>query len=361
MTVKRILSRLGTGVLAATAGLSLSAGIAGAQDEPIHLEVVTHFSTNPYNVYFQQPFFKEWLPSLTAGKITANPIPWDQVGLGGFEMMKLLKMGTYDMANGTLAYVTGDNPMLEGVNLPGSLQDIDDVLVADKAFRPILEEAFETTFNSKLIATYFDPVVSILCNLPDLGDDATLEDLKGKTIRSYGAAISDFIEGLEATPVLMPFAEVSTAIQRGSVDCLATSTTAAYATKFPQITTHVFQIAANYSIQFSAMNLDTWNSMSPELQETFQTAMNMMHAHMAERARVDEIDYWACLGAGPCKYGEPGNLIMIPQTEADTQLMQTILTQKVLPSWAERCGDRPCIAEWNERIGPIVGVTYEDN
>ena len=65
------------------------------------------------------------LPGASGGKITANAKPYTELGVSGFEVMRLLKLGTYDAAHALTSYVSQDSPALEGIDLAGVIQDFD--------------------------------------------------------------------------------------------------------------------------------------------------------------------------------------------------------------------------------------------
>jgi hypothetical protein len=82
------------------------------------------------------------LPKVTNGAYTANAKSQTEVGLSGFEIMKLLKLGTYDAVHGVTTYVAQDSPAIEGADLAGVIQDIDVYRKALESYEPIIKREF---------------------------------------------------------------------------------------------------------------------------------------------------------------------------------------------------------------------------
>ncbi len=142
------------------------------------------------------PFWKEHLPSITGGKLTANAKSQTELGLSGFEIMRLLKLGVFDAVHGVTTYVAQDSPAIEGADLAGVIQDLPTYRKANEAYRGILEREFEQKYDAKLLMIYAWPSQQLWCNLGDKSiKEFGLDKLKGKKIRTYSTTLGDFIEG----------------------------------------------------------------------------------------------------------------------------------------------------------------------
>ena len=69
--------------------------------------------------------FKMWewmqqeLPKRTNGRVALTPTSLPELGLTGFELVRVLRAGLVDLADVLPTYVSGDVPLIEGVDLPG--------------------------------------------------------------------------------------------------------------------------------------------------------------------------------------------------------------------------------------------------
>ncbi|MGB7307142.1 MAG: TRAP transporter substrate-binding protein [Burkholderiaceae bacterium] len=305
----------------------------------------------------ESKFWGEILPKATDGKMTANAKPYTELGLSGFEVMRLLKLGTYDAVHALTSYASGDSPALEGIDLAGVVQDFDTYRKAMKAYTPVIARELETKYNAKLLALYTFPSQQLWCNLGDRSNTkVSLKDLAGKKIRTYSTTLGDFIEGLGASSVTLAFAEVVPALQKGVADCGITGTTPAYNAKWWQVVTHNVRVRLGYAATFLAMNMDTWKGLDDATRKTIQAEASKMEDSLWEaNAKADQIGM-DCNAAGPCEKGKPGGMVPIEPSDVDKAQLNGIVQDFVLARWAKRCGEA-CAKEWNETVGKVVGMT----
>jgi TRAP-type C4-dicarboxylate transport system substrate-binding protein len=95
-----------------------------------------------------------------------------------------------------------------------------------------------------------------------------LEDFKGLKIRCAPGAAA-LVEALGAISVSMPMDEAFMALQRGTVEGILTSLEALKEFKLVDVTKYTTEAHAYVGPFFVTMNLDKWNSLSPEVKEIF--------------------------------------------------------------------------------------------
>ena len=304
------------------------------------------------------PFWKEHLPSITGGKLTANAKSQTELGLSGFEIMRLLKLGVFDAVHGVTTYVAQDSPAIEGADLAGVIQDLPTYRKANEAYRGILEREFEQKYDAKLLMIYAWPSQQLWCNLGDKSiKEFGLDKLKGKKIRTYSTTLGDFIEGVGGSAVTIAFAEVVPALQKGVADCGLTGTLPAYNAKWWQVVTHNIRIRMGYASSFLAMNLKVWNGLDDETKAMFRKELAALEEEMWIATAANDQRGMDCNASGPCDLGEPGGMVPIEPTAADKEKLKKVVEEFVLKRWAERCGTQQCIDEWNATIGKLAGVT----
>ncbi len=135
------------------------------------------------------------LPEASGGKITANAKPYTELGVSGFEVMRLLELGTYDAVHALTSYTSQDSPALEGLDLVGVIQDLDTYREAAEAYEPVLRRELAENYNAELIMLYTFPSQQFWCKL-DNPAEAGLDDIAGKKVRSFSTTQGDFIDGL---------------------------------------------------------------------------------------------------------------------------------------------------------------------
>ena len=304
----------------------------------------------------EEPFFNTRLREASDGNIVGKIQSQSGLGLKGFEIMRLVKNGVFDFAFGLPGYVAAENAIFEGADLSTLTQDIDTQRKVSDAYYPTLEKSFADIYNAKLLMLYPFPSQTLWCN----GEVNGIEDLKGKKIRVYSTTLGDFVEGVGGTSVTVSFSEVIPALEKGVVDCAITGTMSAYTAKWNQVATHAYTLRVGWGLAFGAMNMNKWNSLSESQQTLLQSEIaTLTDAMWAETATEDDVAI-SCITGGECAIGEAGSMTLVEPSEADLKARDSIATEVVLARWAERCG-ADCAANWNETVGPILGLTAAAN
>lgn len=294
------------------------------------------------------------LPDASGGKITANAKPYTELGLSGYEVVKLLKLGTYDAVHALTTYTSQDSPALEGIDLAGVFQDFDTYRKALKAYEPIIRRELRAKYNAELVMLYTFPSQQLWCKL-EAGESGSLDSLKGKKIRTYSTSLGDFIEGLDASAVTLAFAEVVPALQKGVADCGITGTGPAYNAKWWQVVTHNIQVRLGYAATFMAVNGDTWDSLSDDTKALIKKNAASVENEIWDSIKETDAMALKCNAAGPCDWGEPGGMTPIAPSTEDQAKLKGIVENFVLKRFAERCG-KACAEEWNATMGEITGL-----
>jgi len=342
-------------VTTAIAAFALSASAAFA-DDPVVLNAVGTWSSLTNFQKHEEPFFNTRLREASDGNIVGKIQSQSGLGLKGFEIMRLVKNGVFDFAFGLPGYVAAENAIFEGADLSTLTQDIDTQRKVSDAYYPTLEKSFADIYNAKLLMLYPFPSQTLWCN----GEVNGIEDLKGKKIRVYSTTLGDFVEGVGGTSVTVSFSEVIPALEKGVVDCAITGTMSAYTAKWNQVATHAYTLRVGWGLAFGAMNMDKWNSLSEGQQTLLQSEIaTLTDAMWAETATEDDVAI-SCITGGECAIGEAGSMTLVEPSESDLKARDTIATEVVLARWAERCG-ADCAANWNETVGPILGLTAAAN
>lgn len=348
--------RTKAGVCALALGVVVGlAGPAAAELTEKSFKVVGTFGSLTNWKGIEKPFWDETIPKDSGGRLTADAKPMTELGLKGFEIMRLLRLGIFDFAHALPIYVAED-PIIEGVDLAGVARDFDTARKIGDAYKETLDEAFGRLYNAKLLNIYPFPTQAFYCRDEIKG----IEDLQGAKIRVQGASQGDFVEGLGGTPVTITFAEVVPSLQKKVVDCGITGTMPAYLAKWYEVANTAFYLPVGYTMTFTAVNLDTWNSLNEETQAFMLDEMKKFEDN-AWKIVIAENDVGiACGTSGPCDLGATGGMTLVEPDEADLAKREEILKTVVLPRWAERCG-ADCAKNWNATVGPVVGLEAPAN
>lgn len=335
--------------LAAAAAMIGNPGVAFSSDT-VSLNAVGTWSSLPNYRDHEGPFFNEVIGEASGGKIVGKIRSQSGLGLSGFEIMRLVKNGVFDFAFGVQGYVA-ENAVLEGADLSSIVQDFATQRKVAEAYFPIVEKAFAENYDAKLMMLYPFPSQMLWCK----GEVNDMADLAGKKIRVYSATLGDFVEAVGGVSVTVPFAEVVPALEKGVVDCGITGTTSAYNAKWHQVATHAYTMRVGFGLSFGAMNMKSWEAMSPEQQEILTKELSALNERMWEANERDDAAAISCITGGECSLGEPGGMVLVEPSAADLAKRDELAKDVIVARWAERCGSE-CAAQWNETVGAIIDM-----
>lgn len=306
----------------------------------------TWSNLNNFNAY-EKPFWTEILPGDSNGKLSGNIVSMTEMGLKGFETIRLLKQGIFDFVHLTMGYAVGDEPAMEGLDLAAVSPDIRTARAVVNAYLPVLNERLQKTHNLKVLSAYPFESQAIYCKHPI----SSIDDLKGLKIRSYSAALSDFVTGVGASNVTVAFSETLPALEKGVVDCALTSTMAGYQAKWYEVATHFYPISAGWGIVTLTVNMDTWSRLNDTTRMKMEEEIKKFDEQVwTAAAKVDAQGVLCNTGSSKCEYGNPGNMTLVQPSDADRMRVNEVVSAYVLKGFASRCDD-DCIKMWNDTAG----------
>lgn len=347
------LASLCAGAIFAVGSALVAPAPAGGQDLPeTRVRVVGYFSNLLQTRELERPFWTQRIPQASGGRITAEYTNQDTVGVRDFQILRVLQQGVTDFGATDISKMAGDDPVFEGCDLAGMVDDIGTARRACEAWRAVMADSMERKFNTRLMALFPNPSIVYWCNTPIRG----LEDLRGKRVRVFNITQGDFVRAVGAAAVTIPFPEVVPAMQRRVVDCGLTGTLSGNFAGWQEVTTHLFTLNAGWSIAYHAVNRDAWNRFPPAVQQFFTRQFQQLENELwALMDRATEQGIACNIGRPDCTMGRPGRMTLVPVPEADTERRRQILNETVLVAWGRRCG-RACAERWNASVGPIVNL-----
>ena len=338
-----------------TAALATLISTSGqAQTLPkTQLKVVGGLSNlSAYNDY-EKPFWTKVVPSLSNGQITADIKGFNEMGIKGPELLRLMSQGVIEFGTATLSYFASDNPINEAVDLAGLAPDAKTARAVVDAFEPVYAKYYSAGTGIKLLGLSPYPAQVLFCNAEIKG----LADLKGRKVRTSSRTQAEFVDALGGSSVTMAFGEVVPAMQNKVVDCAITGSLSGYSAKWYEVSTHLYALPINWNPQIHAVNQKAWNKLDPKVQTFLQTNIKSMINNMWEAAAAQTQQGYDCnTGSASCTQPVKGKMVLVLPTEADRALLKKLMQQTVLPKWAARCS-ASCVHDFNATIGKIVHLT----
>jgi len=121
----------------------------------------------------------------------------------------------------------------------------------------------------------------------------------------------------------------------------------------------VLKLPVGFSVSFTIVSLATWGKLDDKTKAFMESAVKGQ-TDMWWKTIIDEdtMGLNCTTGTGECTAGKPGKLVKVEPAEADAAILETAMKDVVLKRWAKRCGaDTACVANWNDSIGKVVGLT----
>jgi TRAP-type C4-dicarboxylate transport system substrate-binding protein len=295
------------------------------------------------------PQFELWtwlgdeLDKRTKGQVKLEVVSLPEIGLTGFELVRVTRAGLVDVADIILAYVAGDVPVIEGVDLPGLFPDLDTSVKAHIAFMGAIKKN-EDKLGGVVLGGYLWPGQYLFSKKPVRSP----ADLKGLKVRVYGTAQTEFARALGMEPVSIPFAEVYTALERGTVDAGITGTYPGFALKWYEVTKYIVDVGHGPVGGTFVMSKRTWDKLTPEIRAT----LTKLGEEFSERG-------WE-IGRRTTKEGIDKNrekgMEVLGLTPAMSSVTRDVTTKVIVPSWIKRAGpDGKAI--FNQYLAPHAGFT----
>lgn len=331
-----------------------SFGAAQAQELPkTQLKVVGGLSNlSAYNDY-EKPFWTKTIPELSKGQVTAEIKGFNEMGLKGPELMRLMSQGVVEFGTATLSYFASDNPINEAIDLAGLAPDVKTARDVTNAFAPVYAKFYDEGSSVKVLGFSTYPAQVLFCNAPI----TSLADMKGKKVRTSSRTQAEFVEALGGTGVTMAFGEVVPALQNKVVDCAITGSLSGYSAKWYEVSTHLVALPINWNQQVHAVNKKSWNNLKPEVRTFLETNVKKMTDDIWKAAAEQTQQGYDCnTGAAACTLPVKGKMTLVTPSAADKVLLKKVLDESVLPKWAARCS-AACVTSFNETIGKTVGLT----
>lgn len=295
------------------------------------------------------PQFQLWtwladeLDKRTKGQVKLEVVSLPEIGLTGFELVRVTRAGLVDVSDIILTYVAGDVPMVEGVDLPGLFPTFEASMKAHIAFMPAVKKA-EDKLGGVVLGGYLWPAQYLFTKKPVKGP----ADLKGLKVRVYGTAQTELARALGMEAVSIPFAEVYTALERGTVDAGITGTYPGFALKWFEVTKYLVDIGHGPVGAAFVVSKKTWDKLSPEI----KTIVTKLGEDFSERG-------WE-LGRRTTQEGIDENrkkgMELIALSPAMAAATQKVTKEVIIPSWLKRAGpDGKAI--FNQYLAPHAGFT----
>ncbi|MBW1691157.1 MAG: TRAP transporter substrate-binding protein [Deltaproteobacteria bacterium] len=324
--------------------------------DKIRVRILGGFGNQVQSTMIERPFWEE-LAKETADKLDIQFHTRDELGLKGYDDLRKLKSGVFDIVCIDPAYVSGDDLFWDGMNLIGLAPDLQTGREVMESMRAAGNERLKKLWNGMLIFTWTNATQVYYFKDKLKG----VADFKGRKIRVFSRATANVVEYFGAKAVTLPFPEVYPALQRGVIEAGVTGILTGNTARWWEVTNYLYPMAMGQGAMFHTANLNFWNKLDPDMQK-----------FLTKRFKEVEEKFWKygfefyqqginCnTGKGPCKLGVKGNMTLVPVTPEDQEKMKECGRNVVLPEWAKIANnvDPNIVQIWNQTAGKVLDIQY---
>jgi TRAP-type C4-dicarboxylate transport system substrate-binding protein len=301
-------------------------------------------------------YWEKWAKQVeqrSNGRVQVELVSLPELGFSGSELIRLIKTGVVDLAEIYGGYVAGELPLLEILEMPGIFPDAETAKKAIMAWKPT---------EAKILAQRADAVVLGMAAYPDQAFFSkkpirTLADFRGMKTRVHSVALSKLVAGLGGEPLTIAFAEVYTAMERGTLDAAITGTKPGYDQRWYEVSKYlVGPISMRPHVAF-AINRRVWKKLPQDIQTIMQEEADAV----IEKGALAAVEVWNQEGIDK---NVAKGMELLPFSPEVREAVKKTLRDHVIPDWIKRTSGqqvdgKTAVDLFNEIIAPLVGYEVQ--
>lgn len=259
---------------------------------------------------------------ITDGRVEAECHVGGSLPIDANSITPAIQDGVIDLAlNG---FISGVIPVAGLMNLPGLLNNREQMATAYKIVGPLIEAEFDKR-DIVPLAYYFWPEQVFWAK----GDLNSLEDLKGKSVRVQNAEQAAFATAVGAVPVTLAAAEVPPALQRGTLDVVITAA-AGGGRLWREQFDHALLTATNLSIDWIQVSKTRFNKLSADEQTALRAAAQATADSIGGGMKNDTSILLK-------EFAEIDKMVITQSSDADREIMANAM-EPIWDKWAAERG-----------------------
>lgn len=325
---------------------------AAAVPTPYKLRIVGGLAGVTQYLQHEEPFWTQQLQQLSAGRYSADIVPFDRAGVPGSEMLRMMQLGVLPFGTVLMSALSGQYPQYTAADLPGMAADIAQLRASVAALRPFLEKDLRQRHGVELLAIYAYPAQVLFCKKPI----ARLADLAGRRVRVSSGGQADYVSALGALPVNTAFAQLAHSLESGDTECAITGTLSGHSLGLYRVTQYLYTLPITWGLGVFAANQTAWAALPADLRALLLRELPQLEARIWDAAERDTAEGIACnSGAASCALSRKGRMVVVNPSAQDQIKSREIFSSVVLPRWQQRC-TVDCAAIWNQTVGPVQQI-----
>lgn len=186
------------------------------------------------------------------------------------ENLPLLRDGAIDMAMFSASYYASDLPFSSLSNsVPMALNSAEEAKLLMKRLMAEVPEFLEEQERTGIRALFFHNLNPMV--LQSRVPVTTLEDMKGKKVRTFGSELPKLVSALGATPITIMLPELYESFSGGTIDVAPFSLDYIQAYRTYEVAPHITDVPLFVGVTGAVwISTGAWNRLTPEQQEVFK-------------------------------------------------------------------------------------------
>ena len=201
--------------------------------------------------------FAKVVGQVTGGEVVINIHPGGSLGFKGPEMLNAVGDGLVPIGEMLLNQQVGERKILGLETQPYIIEDLDQLAIFHKHFRPAIERV-AAEYNQKVLYVVPWPRQYVYTKVEARG----VADLAGIKIRTYNDTTTEMFNRIGMTSVQLPWGEVVPSLAAGTIDAVTTSASSGVDGKFWEFLTHMYPTSHVWSSNMVSVNLDAWDEIT---------------------------------------------------------------------------------------------------
>ena len=215
--------------------------------------------------------FAKVVGQVTGGDVVINIHPGGSLGFKGPEMLNAVGDGLVPIGEMLLNQQVGERKILGLETQPYIIEDLDQLAVFHRHFRPAIERV-AAEYNQKVLYVVPWPRQYVYTKV----EAKAVADLAGIKIRTYNDTTTEMFNRIGMTSVQLPWGEVVPSLAAGTIDAVTTSASSGVDGKFWEFLAHMYPTSHVWSSNMVSVNLDAWSALTDDQRNAIEAAARML-------------------------------------------------------------------------------------
>ena len=283
----------------------------------------------------------------TKGRVQFELTSLPELGFGGARRFASCETGVVDVAETYGGNVAGELPMVEILEMPGIFPDPQTAKKAILAWKPTEAKILDQKANAVSLAMAVDPTRRSSARRPV----RKLADFKGLKTRVHSVALASLVAGLGGEPLTIAFAEVYTALERGTLDAGISGTKPGFGLRWYEVTKYLGRAHLDAAARRPGRQQERLGAACPPT----CSRSSRKKRRRSSRARRSRRSRPGTRKGSTAAWRRAWSTF--PSRPRLRPPSRTSLRSQVVPDWVKRAGGAEAAKLFNEVIAPLVGFT----